>query len=742
MNSMANTAAERFVELTESGPGKVLGDMFLYALTHRVKEQAIPSFPDGLLPVQRRQIMAMQDLRVFHDSKYVKAQKVVADTMGNYHPAGDSYDALVNQSQVWNVQLPMTDPVGNWGPIDSGKAADQRYTEIRLSRAAEEILLADMPSQRQSADDVPHGIVPQRKTYDELRLEEMYFPARVPMMLINGGTGIAIAVAQSWLQLNTRDVLRETKRYIQTGEFDVNNLAIGYPVQPTVVSTREHVNASLNSGRGSVRFAGTWVNEGGKVVFTSTPPGVLLNDIGDAVNAFMEKPTGAGLIKRYENDSPEGKVRLVFTLQPGIEPDEAAPLIMKFCKLIDTTSVVQYALVDGRPKQLGLPQFIQLWVDERQQQIQRIASRNLAGLRLEERRISILEFLRDHLTEQQYSADPVIYILKSSEDRDEMLSRLRAIPAAAVLDLDQIDLDYILQLNLRSISRLSDDELTKRRDRINKSIAHNTALVEQVSLRMAEMDRQITDIEAMLDVIGHPDYRAPMAGEVYAEVASGVLAKARPKADTLRQVIDLPDPEGQDVIVTTEQGFILKLSTRSVTTDKRRPAALNAGDRITHATFHNKANLVILDDHGNISVIKKAALKYNEQYRYTVLNQQFGTKINGTPTVLTPNPETAEKMVVRYGTTIKVMDVDTEVYSTRAIVKAPAKITDVTACQHSIIVSNGLEKPLKVSIDKLEPVSRSRTGRLPQTKYTGRSGLILNKAMVHTDGKEIWRVNY
>ena len=732
MKIQPESAAIQFEDLTQEGAGAILGAAFLHYTGHRVREQALAQSVDGLLPVQRRLFFSLQDKAAWSDRKHVKSAGIVAQTMGAYHPVGDVsvYETLVSQSSDWKMQVPMTDPEGNWGPIEGNPAAASRYTEIRLSKAAEAILFPDMPTRRQGGDDDPHGIVPQHLTYDGLLLEEEYFPVHAPLLCLNGSTGIAIGIMQSWAPLNARQFLQSLKDYLKTGTIDIAKIGFGWPTRPVITSTPLEIEHTLTTGSGVIKTAGRWTSpKPDQIVFTSVPPSTTLNTIGDAAAEFMQTVTGSGILKDFRNESGEKDIRLVFQLKAGVNADAAAPIIMKHCSLTSSVTIRMNALHNNRPRMFGLKEYIDHWVELRQEQIRRIANRELGKLRIEARRLDILQFLRKNLP-------AVAQILQNIETAEVIRTSLNRLPGGNVVNLTRDDMTIVFEVTIRQLSKLSTDEITKKHEKIKAEILKQTNLRDNPQASKDLIGEQLEQVLKAIQYI--PDYHCEPVGPDYLVLESGSLAKFRPK-ETLREILEAK--ADADVIVTTEQGFVVRLRTASAKQAPNRPSMLNPGDRIVHATFHDRQNIVFLDKDGVLSSVKKERLPYNEKFRFTQLNEKFGTKIAGTPTVVTPNSEPAALLVVRYGTTIKVMDTKVEVPSLRALIKAPGQVTDVSWGTKSIVIEHG-PRPARLGLEKFEPTSRHRVARLPTMKYTGRSGVLMSRQMVETDGDTIWRKTY
>jgi DNA gyrase subunit A len=472
-------------------------DNFIYYASNAIQDKALPHFFDGLVPSQRKLILSLDDLKARPDAKTVKSSSVVSRSTQAYHPVGNTYNVLVNLSQEWRVQAILTAPEGNWGPIESGLAAAERYTEIRFSQFGSDVLFADLPNaERQKSDAVPHGIVPASITYTDLHWEEDYLPARLPLLLLNGQNGIAVGIAQTWQPLAFRPLLTEIRQFLKTGQIDYTKLRPGYPTSPFITSSQQSFIDALKTGRGSVRSTAHHEvvknrnNLITQIVFTSLPHGVTINPIGDTFNEWRAEDPAECPFKEYRNETTvlnkRDAIKLVFVLREP-QPESALPgllaLLFKKTRLSDNHTVNMVALKGRFPVNYTLESFLVDWVEERQQIIYRVAQRKHGELSRQKRRLQILSWVRRNL-------DPTTAILKSALDEDQLYTALIAMPGL-LPELERAELDIVLDLNLRQLSKLAEADLLARMSRLDEQLAEQLKLVVDRQNRIQAIDADL-----------------------------------------------------------------------------------------------------------------------------------------------------------------------------------------------------------------------------------------------------------
>ena len=328
--------------------------------------RALPDVRDGLKPVQRRTLYDMYELGIRYDKPYRKSARIVGDTMGKYHPHGDSsiYDALVVMSQDFKKGLPLVDGHGNFGSIEGDGAAAMRYTEARLHKVTQEAYLADLD--KDVVDFVPN--------FDETEKEPEVLPVRVPNILINGAEGIAVGMATSIPPHNFGEVIDGVKAYMKNPDINTEQMMnyIKGPDFPTggIVTNQEELLGIYSTGVGKIKLRGKVQIEklkGGKecIVVTEIPYTMIGAGIGKFLNdvyALVEKKITNDIVDISNQSSKEG-IRIVIELRKGANAENICNLLYKKTKLEDTFGVNMLAVADGKPETLGLVPLIRHHVD-------------------------------------------------------------------------------------------------------------------------------------------------------------------------------------------------------------------------------------------------------------------------------------------------------------------------------------------------------------------------------------------
>lgn len=319
--------------------------------------RALPDVRDGLKPVQRRTLYDMHELGIKSDRPYRKCARIVGDTMGKYHPHGDSsiYEALVVMSQDFKKGLPLVDGHGNFGSIEGDGAAAMRYTEARLQKVSEEVLLADLD--KDIVDFIPN--------FDETEKEPNVLPARIPHLLINGAEGIAVGMSTNIPPHNLGETIDAMKAYMKNPKLTVEDLLqiMPGPDFPTggIVVNKDELTEIYKVGSGKIKLRGKVEVEkvkGGKeqLVITEIPYtmiganiGKFLNDIG----TLVETKKTTDIVDITNQSSKEG-IRIVLELKKGADTEQLTNMLYKKTRLEDTFGVNMLAVADGRPETLGL----------------------------------------------------------------------------------------------------------------------------------------------------------------------------------------------------------------------------------------------------------------------------------------------------------------------------------------------------------------------------------------------------
>ena len=328
--------------------------------------RALPDVRDGLKPVQRRTLYDMHELGIRYDRPYRKCARIVGDTMGKYHPHGDSsiYDALVVMTQDFKKGLPLVDGHGNFGSIEGDGAAAMRYTEARLQKITQEVYLSDMD--KNVVDFVPN--------FDETEKEPEVLPVRIPNLLVNGADGIAVGMATSIPPHNLAEVIDGVIAYMKNNDITVKELMqyIKGPDFPTggLVVNKDDLLSIYESGAGKIKLRGKVEVEKGKngknlLVITEIPYTMIGANIGKFLNdvaSLVETKKTTDIVDISNQSSKEG-IRIVLELKKGADVENLKNMLYKKTRLEDTFGVNMLAVAEGRPETLGLKQIIEHHVD-------------------------------------------------------------------------------------------------------------------------------------------------------------------------------------------------------------------------------------------------------------------------------------------------------------------------------------------------------------------------------------------
>ena len=328
--------------------------------------RALPDVRDGLKPVQRRTLYDMYELGIRYDRPYRKCARIVGDTMGKYHPHGDSsiYEALVVMAQDFKKGLPLVDGHGNFGSIEGDGAAAMRYTEARLQRVTQEAFLSDLD--KDVVDFVPN--------FDENEKEPVVLPARVPNLLVNGSDGIAVGMATSIPPHNLGEVIDAAKAYLKDPDISTEKLLklMPGPDFPTggIVVNKDELPAIYESGTGKIKIRGRVEVEklkGGReqLVITEIPYPMIGANIGKFLNdiAALVETRKAPEITDISNQSSKEGIRIVLELKKGTDTERLKNLLYKKTRLEDTFGVNMLAVADGRPETLSLKQILEYYIE-------------------------------------------------------------------------------------------------------------------------------------------------------------------------------------------------------------------------------------------------------------------------------------------------------------------------------------------------------------------------------------------
>jgi DNA gyrase subunit A len=447
-----------------------------------IVSRALPDVRDGLKPVHRRVLFGMSELGVLSNRPYKKSARIVGEVLGKYHPHGDTsvYDAMVRMAQTWSLRYPMVDGQGNFGSVDGDSPAAMRYTEARMRKIAEEMLA-----------DIEKNTVDFQLNFDDSLEEPKVLPAKVPNLLVNGTSGIAVGMATNMPPHNLREVCDAIIAYIDNNEITIEELMkhVKAPDFPTgaIIYGYQGVKEAFETGRGRIVVRArseVEVTSSGrdKIIITEIPYMVnkaeLIKKTADLINE--KKIEGISYIN---DESDRTGMRIVIILKREAKANVVLNHLYKYTQLQSSFNVNNIALVNGRPKTLNLKQLIQYYVQHRHEVVMR---RTQYDLDQAEKKAHILEGLLialDHL-------DEVIALIRASKNPDEAKDGL-----VQQFNLTEIQAKAILEMRLQRLTGLERDKIREEYDELMKLIDYLRSVLADEHLRMKIIKDELIELK-------------------------------------------------------------------------------------------------------------------------------------------------------------------------------------------------------------------------------------------------------
>ena len=540
-----------------------------------IVSRALPDVRDGLKPVHRRVLFAMNDMGMTSSSPYKKSARIVGEVLGKYHPHGDTavYNTMVRMAQDFNSRYMLVDGHGNFGSIDGDSAAAMRYTEARMAKISNELLV-----------DINKDTIDFRKNFDESLDEPVVLPAKLPNLLINGTTGIAVGMATNIPPHNLAEVCDGIIALIDNKEISIDEL-IGHiqgPDFPTggIINGRSGIYDAYRTGRGKVQVAGKVkieTNKNGKssIIITEIPYQVnkakLVEKIAELYR--MKKITG---ITDIRDESNKKGIRIVIDVKKGEEPELILNMLYKYTDLQTTFGIIMLALVNNIPRVLNLKQVLTKYLEHRYEVIER---RTKFDLDKAKRRAHILEGFRIALD----SIDEIITLIRSSKEAKEASEKLMQ-----QFGFSEIQSKAILDMRLQRLTGLE-------REKIEQEFNELLAVIEELESILSSSDKkyEITRKEVMELKTTYGDAR-------------------RTEIQEKRNEIDIEDLiKEEDVVVTiTNKGYVKRTSTTAYKQQRRGGVGVNSTNTIEDDEVKNiytvktLDRLLVLTDKGKAYSIK------------------------------------------------------------------------------------------------------------------------------------------
>ena len=557
--------------------------------------RALPDVRDGLKPVQRRTLYDMYELGIRYDRPYRKCARIVGDTMGKYHPHGDSsiYDALVVMAQDFKKGLPLVDGHGNFGSIEGDGAAAMRYTEARLQKVTQEAYLADLDK----------NVVDFMPNFDETEKEPVVLPVKVPNLLVNGAEGIAVGMATSIPPHNFGEVIDGVIAYMKNPDITTAEMMqyIPGPDFPTggIIANKDDLPAIYESGIGKIKIRGKIEIEKGKggkdrMVITEIPYTMIGANIGKFLNdiyGLVESKATSDITDITNQSSKEG-IRIVLELKKGADIEALENLLYKKTKLEDTFGVNMLAVADGRPETMGVVPIIRHHVKFQYE----IATRKYQTLLAKEQD---KKEIQEGLIRACNVIDLIIEILRGS----------RSIKDAKACLTDG-NTDHITFKNPSSKIMAQQLNFTDRQAQAILEMRLYKLIGLEIEALMKEHDETLENIAKYEDILEH---RSSMAKVIIKELTAFKKAYGKERKtviDNLKEaVVAAKKIEEQDVVFLMDRFGYAKIVDTSVY--ERNKEAANAEYRHIF-TCKNTDKICIFTDKGQMHLLKVLDLPYGK----------------------------------------------------------------------------------------------------------------------------------
>ena len=577
--------------------------------------RALPDARDGLKPVHRRCLFTMSELSNTHDKPHKKSARVVGDVMGKYHPHGDSsiYDTIVRMAQPFSMRYLLVDGHGNFGSIDGDGAAAMRYTEVRMQRLAEDML-----------EDLEKETVDMGPNYDETLMQPLVLPSKVPNLLLNGSTGIAVGMATNIPPHNLNELCDAVVHLVDNPQCTIDDLMqfVKGPDFPTsgIICGKNAIASMYKTGRGAMRVRGR-----AEVVEHGNDVRIIITELPYVVNKAVMIETIANLVKdkviegiRDIRDESKSDIRVVIELKRDVIPQVVLNLLYKHTQLQNTFGATMLALDHGRPKVMNLKQLLRCFVDHR---IEVIVRRTQFDLRKAQERCHILEGFRIAID----NMDEIVHIIRNSKDDAE--ARLRMNER---FGLSEAQCNAILDMKLRQITGLA-------RDRVE-------AEYNAIMLRIVDLKDILANPQRVLDIIKAD---CLMLKEKYGDVRRTEITFADGEVNMEDIIANEPC-----VVTLSNRGYIKRVSLREFEEQGRggkgkKGAKLKDGDfvfKVFTPMTHDR--LLFFTSHGRLFTEKAYQIPEAERTSFgkplvnlLMLRAEIGEdKADGNGGTLVPRP--------------------------------------------------------------------------------------------------------
>ena len=566
-----------------------------------ITDRAIPSAEDGLKPVARRILWDMFDKGYMNNKKFVKCAQPVGDTMGRFHPHGDSsiYGALVWLSQPWNMRYPLIAFHGNNGSRDGDEAAAYRYTECKLSKMGEEMLA-----------DIKKNTVDWQLAYTDAEDEPIYLPGRIPNLIVNGTSGIAVAMACSFAPHNLNEVMDAAVHVVSNPDCDIKEILnyISGPDFPTggTIINKDELPAAYLTGKGRARIRGEYTVEsdrrGDSIVFTSIPYKVSKEDLVKEIDKLCEEGKLDNITAIRDESNKDG-VRFVIEVAKGASTEPIIAKLFKLTRLEDTYSFNQVALVDKKPQLLNIKQLLEIYIDHQKDVL-------LRKSKFEAEKIAAKIHILEGLLKALEDIDNIIALIKKSESAAAAKASLMT-----QYGFSEAQAKAILDMKLAKLAKLEKVEIENEKAELEVELARLNAII---SNPIPELIKGFNDIK-----------------KTYGDARRCKITQVASTKE--EKEIEFVEPE-KCVVIMTEGGLVKRIPATSFRTQKRNGKGVKTQDDITHAVIRTNTidSLMVFTDKGKM-------------YRLLVNDIPVGTNVSkGTSIKSLINMDMDEQPAVMY----------------------------------------------------------------------------------------------
>lgn len=508
----------------------VIGDRFGRYSKYIIQERALPDVRDGLKPVQRRILYAMYSSGNTYEKNFRKSAKTVGDVIGQYHPHGDTsvYDAMVRLSQDWKLRHVLIEMHGNNGSIDNDPPAAMRYTEAKLSKISQELLR-----------DINKETVPFMPNYDDTTMEPMVLPARLPNLLINGSTGISSGYATDIPTHNLGEVINATLHYIDQPDITVSQLMkyIKGPDFPTggIIQGIDGIKKAYESGKGKIVIRSkvdteTLRNGRSQIIVTEIPYEVNKSNLVKKIDELRADKKVDGIVEVRDETDRTG-LRVAIELKKDVNSEAILNYLYKNTDLQVTYNFNMVAISDGRPKQMGIKEIIDSYLNH---QIEVVTNRTNYDLNQAESRMHIVEGLMKALS----ILDEVIALIRNSKNKKDAKENL-----VAKYDFTDAQAEAIVTLQLYRLTNTDIVQLEEEHDSLKETIAQLRHILDDHEALLGVIKDELKEIKGQ--------FKTPRLSKIEAEIAELKIDKT----------VTVPS---EDVVVSiTRHGYIKRTSLRS-----------------------------------------------------------------------------------------------------------------------------------------------------------------------------------